>query len=186
MQIKPVRIIITTNTSELDSEMMDEILGMTEAEFTEEAEKDAAQSFMFETDGVMTSDSGELRVTYTENAPGGSEKFTVITFLESCPTTVSMIGGGAGPIALVFDSVKRRCRCVHNLGPFPVEMTVRTDSLSNSLNYKTGGKLYAEYTVELCGVAVEFNRVTIKVEPMDVSEGEFYERCKKLGEYGKI
>ncbi len=181
MQIKPVRIIITTSTSELEA---DSILGSIafpeDLEDFEADEKNDDTPIIFESDGIMTSDGGDICVSYIEGVPDGGENHTVLSFRESCPTTVSMISGGTGPTALVFDSVKGRCKCIYNVGPFPFEVTICTNSMTNNINYKTGGKLFAEYTVEIQGVPAEFNRLTVKVEPVSLVSSKALDRYKNI------
>ncbi len=182
MQIKPVRIIITTSTSELEADSVLGDIGFPDGSL-DELETDVKNDetpIVFESDGIMTSDGGDIRISYVEGLPDGGENHTVLSFRESCPTTVSMISGGTGPTALVFDSVNRRCSCIYNIGPFPFEVTICTESMTNTINYATGGKLRAEYTVEIQGVPAEFDRLTVKVEPVKKISAGMLEKYRRF------
>ncbi len=182
MQIKPVRIIITTSTSELESDsILEDIAFSGEGVYASDADiKNDEAPIVFESDGIMTSDDGDIRVSYIEGLPDGGENHTVLSFRENCPTTVSMISGGMGPTALVFDSVKGRCNCIYNMGPFPFEVTICTEVMTNTINYNTGGKLFAEYTVEVHGVPAEFNRLTVRVEPVRSMKNNILDKYKNI------
>ncbi len=182
MQIKPVRIMITTTTSELDTESLFGELPLPDGEDDsfDTAGRADDTPIIFESDGIMTLNDGELRVSYVERQPNGEENHTVISFREDRPTSVSMISGGSGPTALVFDSVNRRCGCVYNFGPFPLEVTICTERMTNNINYKTGGKLHAEYTVEIRGVAAEFDRITVKVEPIANASDRLMQKYRRI------
>ncbi len=184
MHIKPVRIIITTNTSELEAESILGDIAFQNGELDDlgSDEKNDDTPIVFESDGIMTNDGREIRISYTEGIPDGGETHTVLCFREDCPTMVSMISGGEGPTALVFDSVKGRCSCIYNIGPFPFEVVICTESMSNTINYKNGGKLCAEYTVEIRGVPAEFNRLTVKVEPLRMATDNLLNKYRKLYE----
>jgi hypothetical protein len=172
MAIKPVKIKIITTTvdlmhknslafsvdGELDEELLDEVFGDEEID---------GKPVVFETEGVVSFEKGLIKIMYDEAAMVGLGRAeTVFAFNSDSPTTVSMFKSGNLNAALVFDAIQKRQICLYNSGPFSFEITVRTDMLVNSITYENGGKLTAEYTVEIKGVPAELNRISVKVTPL--------------------
>lgn len=172
MAIKPVKIKIITTTvdlmhkdamslhfdGEIDEELFDDFLADEELD---------GKPVVFETEGVMSTEKGLLKIMYDEAAiVGVGRAETVFAFNTDTPTTVSMFKNGNLNAALVFDSVNKRQICLYNNGPFTFEITVRTDMLVNNMSYEKGGKITVEYTVELKGVPAELSRISVKVTPL--------------------
>lgn len=172
MAIKPVKIKIMTMTTDLmhknslevsvDGEPIDELF---DDVFDDEPLD--GKPLVFETEGVITVENGLTRVIYDEAAVVGAPNAeTVFAFNTDSPSTVSMFKNGNLSAALVFDSVKKRQICLYNNGPFTFEITVCTEMLINEISYENGGKMTAEYTVEIKGIPAEFNRISVKVTPL--------------------
>ena len=143
---------------ELDEELLDEVFGDEEID---------GKPVVFETEGVVSFEKGLIKIMYDEAAMVGLGRAeTVFAFNSDSPTTVSMFKSGNLNAALVFDAIQKRQICLYNSGPFSFEITVRTDMLVNSITYENGGKLTAEYTVEIKGVPAELNRISVKVTPL--------------------
>ncbi len=172
MGIKPVKIKIMTTTTDLmhRNSLSVEVEGGLDEEFFDDAFADAeldGKPVVFETEGVMSLEKGLMKIIYDESAIVGAKSAeTVFAFNNDTPSTVSMFKSGSLSAALVFDSVKKRQVCLYNNGPFSFEITVRTDMLINEITYEKGGKMTAEYTVEIKGIPAEVNRISVKVTPL--------------------
>ncbi len=173
MAIKPVKVKIVTMTNYLinkndnldytDNVNFDDEIFSYETEMT-----DDEKPIVFETEGIMVSQKGLIKVIYDESGIiGVNNAETVFAFNEDTPTTVSMFKNGSLSAALVFDSEKKRQVCLYNNGPFLFEITVRTDILVNEITYDHGGKMSAEYTIEIKGIPTEYNRISVKITPID-------------------
>ena len=171
MAIKPVKIKIMTTTvdmmhknsmtfavdGEIDEELLEDFFGDDELD---------GRPVVFETEGIMSLEKGLIKIIYDEAAMVGLGRAeTVFAFNTDTPSTVSMFKSGNLNAALVFDSVQKRQICLYNSGPFSFEITVRTDMLVNDVSYEKGGKITAEYTVEIKGVPAELNRISVRVTP---------------------
>ena len=172
MAIKPVKIKIMTVTTDLmhknsleisvDGESVDDLF---EDGFIDDGLD--GKPVVFETEGVMSLENGLIRVIYDEaEVAGMGSAETVFAFNSDTASTVSMFKSGTLNAALVFDSEKKRQICLYNNGPISFEITVYTNMLNNEITYENGGKLTAEYTVEIKGIPAEFNRISVKVTPL--------------------
>ena len=173
MAVKPVKIKIVTTTVDLMSKHVSVVPDNFDDEdesFDElfEAEGNDARPVFFETEGVMVSENGLIKAFYNESDISGlSDAETCFAFNLDTPTTVSMFKSGGLTATLVFDCVNKRHICLYENGIFPFEITVKTESLVNTVTFDGGGKIVAEYTVEIKGVPAEFNRISVKINPIE-------------------
>jgi uncharacterized beta-barrel protein YwiB (DUF1934 family) len=120
-----------------------------------------AETDDFRVSGTMKKTKGGFRIEYTEE--NDTVTTTIDTFADS---TVSLNRVGPVNSHMVFADGKVHT-CICNTGFFPIQMRVRTKSLTNSLTLD-GGKLDIDYTVEIVGNLAERNRLSFSVSP-DIS-----------------
>lgn len=108
--------------------------------------------------GTIKKTKGGYRIEYTE------EDDTVTTTIDTYPDEmVSVCRVGPVNSHMVFADGKAHM-CICNTGFFPLQMRVRTKSLTNSISLE-GGKLDIDYTVEIVGNLAEHNRLTFSISP---------------------
>ncbi len=163
MLIRPIKITIANNTAQLrDRKRIQDILAVDD--YDDDSEMPEEEPVVFVSDGVIIKDGKTVKISYDENELVGMQgAHTVLAFNEDEPTMVSMLRSGSITTALTFNSVDTRQLCVYNAGQIPFEVAVCTDALSNTVTYKTGGEIHAEYTIEIKGVPVEYNRLSVIV-----------------------
>ena len=133
----------------------------------DEFELPEEEPVVFVSEGVIIKDGNMVKVSYDENELVGMQgAHTVFAFREDEPGTVSMLRSGSITTTLIFDSVNTRQLCLYSAGAIPFEVAVCTDHLSNTVTYKSGGEINAEYTVEIRGIPAEYNRISVKVSEL--------------------
>ena len=166
MQIRPVKITITTNTSSVNINRRFSDMISTEDEM-EEYEASEESPVIFVTDGVIIEDGDMVKISYDENELVKMQgAHTIFAFREKSPTTVSMLRIGSITTTLIFDSLKPRHICLYNSGAFPFEVAICTDYLSNNMTYNSGGDIVVEYSVEIRGIPEDYNRISVKVSEL--------------------
>ncbi len=126
-----------------------------------------AEPTVFVSEGIMTKENGVIKISYDESQlVGMAGAHTEITFDEKKRECMTMIRTAAMTTALVFDSKEKRNMCVYNVGPFPFEVLIHTDLLTNTVTYSGGGKIFAEYTLEINGRPAETSSISLKIETL--------------------
>ena len=121
----------------------------------------------FVSEGIMTRENGIIKISYDESQLLGVHGAkTEFSFDEKNHNSLTMIRTASMTTTLIFDSKERRNLCIYDVGPFPFEIMIHTDTLSNTVTYASGGKIYVEYTLEIKGVQAENSSITLKVEPL--------------------
>lgn len=120
-----------------------------------------------ESDAMIIKENGQIKIVIDDSYLNGVPHSKLIfAFNENEPNSVIMIKTSSGNGAYVFDEKRRRNQCEYNMGLFPLEYTVCTEDILNTVTYEKGGTLTVEYTVEINGVSAEGSRITLKVEPI--------------------
>ena len=115
----------------------------------------------FRVSGTMKKTKTGLRIEFTED---DNDTTTTIDTFEDETVTVNRVGPMNSH--LVFADGKAHT-CICNTGYIPIQMRIRTKSLTNSLSMD-GGKLDVAYTVEIVGNLAEKSHLTFSVSP-DIS-----------------
>ena len=114
------------------------------------------------TDCTIADKGGKIEIEYAESEITGMEGATTkVVFDKKEPSLVSILRAGSVSTALVFEEGKRHL-CVYETPYFPIEMCISTLTLENSLTYE-GGKMRAEYFVEMNGILAEKTQITLTV-----------------------
>lgn len=171
MTVRPVRVTLSTTFKMANNGGSSPFTPLSEyddqeyeGEFPEILDSEPT---VFVSEGVMTKTLGEIKISFDESqivgVPGAKTEFS---FNERKRGSLTMIRTGSMTTALVFDSKERRNMCIYDVGPFPFEIMIHTDTLTNTVTFTGGGKIYAEYTLEIKGVQAENSSITLKVEPL--------------------
>lgn len=176
MILKPVRITLSTTLKMVNNGGTSPFTPLSEYEEQDyDGELGAAtepEPTVFVSEGVMTKENGTVKISYDESQLVGiAGAQTEISFDEKKRDRVTMIRNGAMTTALVFDSTDNRNMCVYDVGPFPFEVMIHTDSLTNTVTYAAGGRIYAEYTLEIKGIQAETSSISLKVETLPHRHG---------------
>ena len=171
MILRPVRVTLSTTLKMANNGGNSPFTPLSEYEDQEYegeiTEISDAEPTVFVSEGVMTRENGVIKISYDESqlvgVPGAKTEFS---FNEKKRGCVTMIRTAAMTTALVFDSTDKRNMCIYDVGPFPFEIMIHTDSLTNTVTYTGGGRIYAEYTLEIKGIPAETSSITLKVEPI--------------------
>lgn len=114
------------------------------------------------TDCTIANKGGKIEIEYTESEITGMEGATTkIVFDKKEPSLVSILRAGSVSTALVFEEGKRHL-CMYETPYFPIEMCINTLTLENGLSYE-GGKMVAEYLVEMNGILAEKTHITLTI-----------------------
>lgn len=115
------------------------------------------------TECTIADKGGKIEIEYGESEITGMEGATTrVVFDKKEPTLVSILREGSVSTALVFEESKRH-HCVYQTPYFPIEMCINTITLENGLSYE-GGRLVAEYLVEMNGILAEKTQITLTVK----------------------
>lgn len=114
------------------------------------------------TECTVADKGGKIEIEYSESEiTGMSGSVTKVIFDKSSPSLVTILREGSVSTALVFEEGKRHL-CVYQTPYFPIELCITTLSLENTLTYN-GGRMNAEYLVEMNGILAEKTNITITV-----------------------
>lgn len=114
------------------------------------------------TECTVADKGGKIEIEYKESEITGMEgSVTKVVFDKSNASLVSILREGAVSTALVFEEGKRNL-CIYQTPYFPIELCINTLSLENTLTYE-GGRMCAEYLVEMNGILAEKTNITITV-----------------------
>ena len=115
------------------------------------------------TECTIADKGGKIEIEYNESEITGMEGATTkVVFDKKEPTLVSILREGSVSTALVFEEGKRHL-CMYETPYFPIEMCINTITLENSLTFE-GGKMVAEYLVEMNGILAEKTHITLTVK----------------------
>ena len=118
------------------------------------------------TEGTVESIDGNLVFSYDETELTGMEgASTSVSFREDDTGIVTMMRTGTVRTVLVFEEGRRNI-CAYETEFFPIELTVHTYVLKNSLT-SSGGELYIDYVLEMQGGAFERSRFRMDVRLAD-------------------
>lgn len=129
-------------------------------------ENGESESIRLDTYGMLTDDGKTVKLSYSEESLEGLEGcIASVIFEHDSPWLISMLRSGKVSTAMVFNGRDKRQICSYDTGDTPpFEITVCTRRIVNELKLG-GGRLELEYWVELRGVRVELNRITLDVTP---------------------
>lgn len=114
------------------------------------------------TDCTIADKGGKIEIEYAESEITGMEGATTkVVFDKKDPGLVSILREGSVSTALVFEEGKRHL-CMYETPYFPIEMCINTITLENHLSYE-GGKMVAEYLVEMNGILAEKTHITLTI-----------------------
>ena len=115
--------------------------------------------------GDYETENGRVTVSYDEAPEFGYTCSTSLIFEEPGRETLTLIRSGEISAVFRFDLRERRQRCSYETPLLPVEFTVNTRQLRNTVD-ETGGEILLDYTLEIRGVNTERNRLFIEVRPV--------------------
>ena len=171
MTVRPVRVTLSTTFKMANNGGSSPFTPLSEyeeldldGELPELYEPDAT---VFVSEGIMTKENGVIKISYDEaQLIGVAGARTEFSFDERTRSALTMIRTASMTTTLIFDSKERRNLCIYDVGPFPFEVMIHTDTLTNTVTYAGGGKIYVEYTLEIKGVQAETSSITIKAEKL--------------------
>lgn len=108
--------------------------------------------------GIMKTTKQGIRIEFSEENDAVT---TIINIFKDNMVSVSRISELNSH--MVFSDGKAYT-CICDTGVFPLQMRVRTKSLTNTISFE-GGKLDIDYTVEVVGNLAERTRLTFSVSP---------------------
>ena len=165
MTVRPVRVTLSTTFKMVNNGGSSPFTPL--SEYEGEFPDILDEPTVFVSEGVMTKTLGEIKISFDESQiVGVAGAKTEFSFNERKRSSLTMIRTGSMTTALVFDSKERRNMCIYDVGLFPFEIMIHTDTLTNTVTFTDGGKIYAEYTLEIKGVQAENSSITLKVEPL--------------------
>ncbi len=115
--------------------------------------------------GEMIQEGTRVTVRYEESADLGYTCTTSLIYDESEPDALTMIRTGEMNAAFRFDRRSRRQLCTYETPIMPIEFTVYTRNLRNTVR-EDGGAILLDYYLEVRGVNTERNRLEIEVQPL--------------------
>jgi len=115
--------------------------------------------------GEMTREGTRVTIRYEESADLGYACITSLIYDETEPDALTMIRTGELNAAFRFDRRNRRQLCTYETPVMPIEFTVYTRNLRNTVE-KDGGAILLDYYLEVRGVNTERNRLVIEVQPL--------------------
>lgn len=115
--------------------------------------------------GEYREENGKAYISYKEPDDIGLDCVTTLIFDIENKNTVTMTRSGELSAAFCFDPVQKRQRCSYETPYMPVEFTVNTKKVGNTV-CERGGAILLDYCIEIRGVNTERNRLFIKVTPI--------------------
>ena len=116
-------------------------------------------------EGEMKREGSRVTLTYRENADLGYACTTSLIYDEEEPDALIMIRTGDMNAAFRFDRKNRRQHCTYETPIMPIEFTVYTRDLRNTVENGSGAILL-DYYLEMRGINTERNRLMIEVQPL--------------------
>ncbi len=171
MIVRPIRVTLSTTFKMANNGGSSPFTPLSEYE-DQEYEGELSEIFdseptVFVSEGVMTKTQDVIKISFDESQiVGVAGAKTEISFNEKKRESMTMIRTASMTTALVFDRKEKRNMCIYDAMPFPFEIMIHTDTLTNNVTFTDGGKIYAEYTLEIRGVQAENSSITLKVEPI--------------------
>ncbi len=116
--------------------------------------------------GELFADGAGLVLRYRENPEIGYDNCTTsLVFSPSDRGSLVMVRDGDISTACRFDMKDKRQFCRYETPIIPVEFTVNTRSVHNTVDLD-GGAILLDYKIEIHGVNTERNRLFIEVRPL--------------------
>ena len=115
--------------------------------------------------GEMIRDGTRVTIRYEESADLGFACTTSLIYDEKEPDALTMVRTGEMNAAFRFDRRNRRQLCTYETPVMPIEFTVYTRHLRNTVE-EEGGAILLDYYLEVRGVNTERNRLDIEVQPL--------------------
>jgi uncharacterized beta-barrel protein YwiB (DUF1934 family) len=115
--------------------------------------------------GEMVREGSRVTIRYEESADLGYACTTSLIYDETEPDALTMIRTGELNAAFRFDRRSRRQLCTYETPIMPIEFTVYTRNLRNTVE-EDGGAILLDYYLEVRGVNTERNRLEIEVQPL--------------------
>ena len=115
--------------------------------------------------GEYREENGKAYISYKEPEDIGLDCVTTLIFALDNKNTVTMTRSGELSAAFCFDPINKRQRCSYETPYMPVEFTINTKKVANTVSDK-GGAMVLDYCIEIRGVNTERNRLFIKVTPI--------------------
>ncbi len=115
--------------------------------------------------GEYREENGKAYISYNEPEDIGLDCVTTLIFSLENKNSVTMTRSGELSAAFCFDPEVKRQRCTYETPYMPVEFTVNTKKVANTVSSK-GGAMVLDYCIEIRGVNTERNRLFIKVSPI--------------------
>ena len=116
--------------------------------------------------GELSMEGARYTLRYTEPADLGLDNCTTLfAFSSDTPSIFTMIRTGDVRATFHFDANDSRQLCTYETPIMPVEFTVITRKVRNTVTEK-GGAVVLDYLLEVRGINTERNRLFIEVEPL--------------------
>lgn len=123
----------------------------------------ASQIISYAVCGSCLVENGTVTIRYTEPTEVGYENCTTsLIFREDERDVLTMVRSGDVKAAFRFDRKERRQKCSYETPIMPIEFTVNTRSVRNTVT-EEGGTMLLDYYLEVRGVNTERNRLFIEV-----------------------
>ena len=120
----------------------------------------------YTTEGALSKENNRITVRYGERADMGFDNTeTMLSFDCDSPQIVTLVRTGDVSTVCRFDTNEPRQHCTYDAGVMPLELTMNTRSVQNSINGNRG-KISLDYTIEMRGVKTERNRFSMEVTPI--------------------
>ncbi len=115
--------------------------------------------------GEYKEEDGKAYIVYNEPDDIGLNCVTTLSFALNAKNTVTMTRSGELNAAFFFDMAEKRQRCSYETPFMPVEFTVNTKKVANTVSSR-GGAMLLDYCIEIRGINTERNRMFIEVRPI--------------------
>ena len=115
--------------------------------------------------GEMVREGTRVTIRYDEGEELGYACTTSLIYDETAPDVLTMIRTGELNATFRFDRCHRRQPCTYETPVMPVEFTVYTRNLRNTV-MEDAGAILLDYYLEIRGVNTERNRLVIEVQPL--------------------
>lgn len=120
----------------------------------------------YTTEGALTKEDNRITVRYGESTEMGFDNTeTMLSFDCDAPQIVTLVRTGDVSTVCRFDTNEPRQHCTYETGVMPLELTMNTRSVQNSI-VNNSGKISLDYTIEMRGVKTERNRFSMEVTPI--------------------
>ena len=115
--------------------------------------------------GDYERENDRVTISYAETPEFGFASTTTLIFDASERSVLTLLRTGEVSGVFRFDDRDRRQRCSYETPVMPVEFTVNTRKLLNTVD-ENGGAVLLDYFLEIHGVNTERNRLFIEVRPI--------------------